>query len=54
MGGCVTNRQTITLWLQKYYIHSEFKPNDVFSLFYIHICKFILWGMKEKNLKKIK
>jgi len=52
MGGCVTGRQTITLWLQKYYIHSEFNPNDVLYLFYIHICKFFLLDMKEKNLKK--
>jgi len=44
-----SNRKVL-LWLQKHYIHPEFKPSDAFlSILYM----FILWDTKgEKNLEK--
>jgi hypothetical protein len=41
-GSC-QNQTKVMLWLQKHYIHSEFKPNDAFlSILYM----FILWDTK--------
>jgi hypothetical protein len=39
----------LLLWLQKHYIHPEFKPNDDFlSILYV----FILWDTKGEKLEK--
>jgi len=50
MGDVSKLNRKLLLWLQKHYIHSKFKPNDVFlkSVLYLY---FYLYFVEDKNIK---